>query len=241
MLGQTCRERRQRRRGKGTTGPIITRSFNDRRQWKQLYYAGCGKIDQHNRHRQHLLGLEKWWATQKWQTRVLHSALVGMTVVDAFLMCAAHLPDRGLEDTDGSMGTFITKLVAQMLPPVPIIERTAHTPGSGSSNASTAGVSSASSSSGAPPPPSEPPHLCALKRIGITIMQRGDSAGKKRSLDGRCSVYTRAGRKENEHSTRAPKTTWMCANCPGVCTCGTKTRNCLGEHRMDRDMESFQS
>jgi hypothetical protein len=78
---------------------------------------------------QHLLGLEKRWTTQKWKTRMLHSVLVSMTVVDAFLLCAALLPDRGLEDADGSMDTFITKLVAQMLPPVPIIERTVHAPG----------------------------------------------------------------------------------------------------------------
>ena len=35
----------------------------------ELHYAGCGKIDQHN---QCLLGLEKRWATQKWQTRILN-------------------------------------------------------------------------------------------------------------------------------------------------------------------------
>jgi len=64
-----------------------------------------------------MLGLEKKWKTQRWQTRVLHSTFVGMTTLDAFLMTQALLPDRGLEDADGSMDAFVTKLVAQMLPP----------------------------------------------------------------------------------------------------------------------------
>jgi hypothetical protein len=65
----------------------------------ELCYAGCGKIDQHDRHSQCLLDLEKRWATQEWKAHVLHSVLVSMTVVGAFLTCAALLPDRGLGST----------------------------------------------------------------------------------------------------------------------------------------------
>jgi hypothetical protein len=53
---------------------------------------------------------------------MLHSIFVGMNAVDAFLVTQALLPDRGLEDADGSMDTFVTKLVAQMLPPAPLLE-----------------------------------------------------------------------------------------------------------------------
>jgi hypothetical protein len=172
MPGATAKKKRQRDDGSNYY------KEHQRPEAMELCYAGCGKIDQHDRHRQHLLGLEKQWATQKWQTRMLHSVLISMTVVDAFLMCAALLPDRGLEDANGSMDTFVTKLVAQVLSPVPIIERAAHTPGSGSSNAPTANASSVSSSSSAPPPPPQPPHSCTLMRIGTTIMQH--AAGRQR-------------------------------------------------------------
>jgi len=80
MPGSTAKKKRQR-----DDGSNYYKEFQ-RPEAMELCYAGCGKIDQHNRHRQHLLGLEKRWATQKWQTRMLHSVLISMTVVDAFLM-----------------------------------------------------------------------------------------------------------------------------------------------------------
>ena len=126
---------------------------------------------------------------------MLHSVLIGMATVDAFLMTQALLPDRGLEDTDGSMGTFVMKLVAHMLPPVSLVEPSAGTPGSANSNA----TSSSSSTSTAPPSASNEPerHLCVLERIGHATIQSGDRAGKKRPMDGRCSTCQRADRKEN--------------------------------------------
>ena len=157
---------------------------------------------------------------------------VGMNTVDAFLMTQALLPDRGLEDTDGSMDTFVTKLVAQMLPPAPLLEPSVSTPGSSSS-------SSSSSTTVGPPSESNETErqLCKLTRIGQATIQSGAQAGKKRPLDQRCTMCQRAGRAENETSNRAPKTTWMCSICPDAYTCNAKNRNCLGEHRLDREME----
>jgi hypothetical protein len=166
----------------------------------ELHCTGCGKIDQHNRFQQCTLGLEKKWRTQRWQTRVLHSTFVGMTTLDAFLMTQALLPDRGLEDADGSMDTFVTKLVAQMLPPAPLLEPSVSTPGSSSSFSSTTVG-----------PPSEPPeserHLYKLTRVGRATIQSGTQAEKKRPLDQRCTLCQRAGYTENERSKQAPKTT----------------------------------
>jgi hypothetical protein len=111
---------------------------------------------------------------------MLHSVLIGMATVDAFLMTQALLPDRGLEDTDGSMGTFVMKLVAHMLPPVSLVEPSAGTPGSANSNA----TSSSSSTSTAPPSASNGPerNFCVLERIGHATIQSGDRAGKKRPM-----------------------------------------------------------
>jgi len=82
--------------------------------------------------------------------------------------------------------------------------------------------------------------LCVLERIGHATIQSGERAGKKRPLDGRCSMCQQAGRKENDGSKRSPKTMWRCTNCPDtLIMCDTKARNCLGEYRLDREMEMF--
>jgi Transposase IS4 len=54
-------------------------------QCGQVYYEGCGKIDQHNRLRQDSLNLEKKVQTMDWSSRANHSILA-MTVVDAFYL-----------------------------------------------------------------------------------------------------------------------------------------------------------
>jgi Transposase IS4 len=49
----------------------------------QVYYDGCGRIDEHNCHRQDSLNLEKKVQTMHWAHRANHS-IFGMCVVDAF-------------------------------------------------------------------------------------------------------------------------------------------------------------
>jgi Transposase IS4 len=59
----------------------------------ELYYKGCGKIDQHNRTRQDTLQLERKLQTNSWDKRV-NTTLFAMIVVDAFLLakgCGATL------------------------------------------------------------------------------------------------------------------------------------------------------
>jgi hypothetical protein len=111
---------------------------------------------------------------------MLHSALAGMTTVDAFLMTQALLPDRGLGDADGSMGTFVTKLVAQMLPPVPLVEPSVATPGSAHSN----GTSSSSSTSTAPPPlPMGLNDMCVCSNgLDMPLFSRGTNQAGKNDL-----------------------------------------------------------
>lgn len=51
----------------------------------ETYYTGCGKIDQHNRHRQDTLQLEKKLQTNDWSKRV-NLTIFSMIVIDAFLL-----------------------------------------------------------------------------------------------------------------------------------------------------------
>jgi hypothetical protein len=50
----------------------------------EVYYACCGKIDQHNRHRMDTLGMERKLGTTSWAMRV-NMSVFGMIVVDAWL------------------------------------------------------------------------------------------------------------------------------------------------------------
>ena len=62
----------------------------------EIYYATCGVIDQHNRHRQDTLSLEKKLQTRSWDKRVT-SSLFAMYCVDAWLMykgCTTDKPDQ---------------------------------------------------------------------------------------------------------------------------------------------------
>jgi hypothetical protein len=49
----------------------------------QVYYEGCGAIDQHNRHQQDGLDLEKKVQTMGWHNCAAHS-IFGMCIIDAF-------------------------------------------------------------------------------------------------------------------------------------------------------------
>ena len=63
----------------------------------QVFYQGCGMIDQHNRHRQDGLNLEKKVQTMGWHHRGNHS-IFGMCVVDAFDLavgCQGSINHRG--------------------------------------------------------------------------------------------------------------------------------------------------
>lgn len=51
----------------------------------EIYYSGCGKIDQHNRHRQGSLNLEKKLQVKDWAKRV-NTSIFGMIVVDTWLV-----------------------------------------------------------------------------------------------------------------------------------------------------------
>ena len=205
-LGQPAKKKRQRDDGSNYF------KFVTRPEALQRFYEACGAIDQHNRHRQHLLKLEKIWLTKRWQTRVLYSVMVGMVAADAHLMSAHLLPDRHSESKE-SMARFVAKLSAQMMP-----DEEPPGPPTASPATSLVSFSSASSDPG-----------CTLEKIGKVVIVEGKGAGKFRPADARCAMCIFHKRR---HGTtgRATKTIWRCAKHPDVPLCSAHKANCLGEH-----------
>ena len=77
----------------------------------ETYYTGCGKIDQHNRHRQDSLMLEKKLQTNDWSKRV-NLTIFSMIVIDSFLLakgCSA----RGSNCIEIKL--FIEKLAQELI------------------------------------------------------------------------------------------------------------------------------
>ena len=226
--GEPAKKKRQRDDGSNYFKLV------DRPVALQHFYDACGSIDQHNRHRQHLLKLEKIWRTHRWQTRVLYAVMVGMVTVDAHLMCAHLLPDRN-SDTKESMAGFVAKLVAQMLPD--------EIPGPPSTESPAVSVMSTPSSEGTTPGASSAAE-CYLEKIGSTIIGPGhQNAGKKRPTDSRCcmciTAKRRAVKKDGTSTGRAPKTIWRCGIHPDVPICHTHASNCLGEHIHNVNFENM--
>ena len=81
---------RQRWRQRDTTAnaaPVKELIRIPQPQVVQVYYDGCGKIDQHNRHRQDSLNIEKKVTTTDWAKRA-NLSIFGMIAVDAFYLLA---------------------------------------------------------------------------------------------------------------------------------------------------------
>jgi len=88
-LGPGAPIRRQRWRQVDTdtpnAEPVKVDIEIDQPEAAELYYSACGKIDQHNRHRQAGLMLETKLKTMNWHTR-MNLTLLGMVIVDSFLL-----------------------------------------------------------------------------------------------------------------------------------------------------------
>ena len=81
----------------------------------QDYYEGCGKIDQHNAHRQGTLKLEKMWKTKKWNARVTVSVL-SSCLVDAFLCWERYFPSDGDHELGSNLKSFVAKVIDEIRP-----------------------------------------------------------------------------------------------------------------------------
>jgi Transposase IS4 len=77
----------------------------------ETYYTGCGKIDQHNRHRQDTLQLEKKLQTNDWSKRV-NLTIFSMIVIDSFLLskgCSA------MNNLNFDIKLFLEKLAEELI------------------------------------------------------------------------------------------------------------------------------
>lgn len=74
----------------------------------EIYYETCGLIDQHNRHRQDTLQLEKKIETKDWATRI-GTTLFGMMIVDTWLVF------KGATCSSESQQDFYTYLAEELI------------------------------------------------------------------------------------------------------------------------------
>ena len=74
----------------------------------EVYYSACGKIDQHNRHRQDSLNLEKKIQVRDWAKRV-NISLFGMTIVDTWLVF------HGCTEAPETQKEFYTLLAEELI------------------------------------------------------------------------------------------------------------------------------
>lgn len=82
--GKIIKRRRWRQRDPTPNAePVLEMVHIAQTEAGQIYYEGCGAIDEHNRHRQEHLNLEKKVKTMTWSNRANHTIL-GMIIVDAF-------------------------------------------------------------------------------------------------------------------------------------------------------------
>ena len=77
----------------------------------EIYYDTCGKIDQHNRHRQKTLQIERKLKTTNWAIRV-NMTILGMIIVDTWLIWKGIC---GLTDADEDQKDFYTKLSEELI------------------------------------------------------------------------------------------------------------------------------
>jgi hypothetical protein len=78
------------------------------------YQGEMGFVDRHNQFRQGYLHLAKVWKTSRWQTRI-QLELLGLSMVDAFLACRAHMPKwQHLGHDESIFWKFVHTVIGQI-------------------------------------------------------------------------------------------------------------------------------
>ena len=80
----------------------------------EIYYDVCGAIDQHNRHRQDTLCIERKIETKSWDKRVTTS-IFGMYVVDTWLMYKGATTDSVNPDPELNQQEFYCALAEELI------------------------------------------------------------------------------------------------------------------------------
>ena len=94
---QIQRKRWRQRDPTPNADPEVEQVLINQPEAGEIYYSGCGKIDEHNRVRQEFVDLEKKIKTMDWNVRA-NQSIFGMVVVDAYRLkqgCQGGLSARG--------------------------------------------------------------------------------------------------------------------------------------------------
>lgn len=96
-----------------TTPPTCIEVVVQQTAITELYFAACGKIDQHNRDRQATLGLERKFKTHDWSMRV-NMSIFSMCIVDSWRVwsriCSKE-QERNKETQKAFYGNLATELI----------------------------------------------------------------------------------------------------------------------------------
>ena len=90
--------------------PVLEEVIIPQPQVTQMYHAGAGKIDEHNRDRQEYLDLEKKIRVMQWDKRA-NLSIFAMTVVDAWKLCQGCAPGTRI----GGARTFFEELLTDLI------------------------------------------------------------------------------------------------------------------------------
>ncbi len=108
--GAPIKRRRWRQQDPTSTNnpPVLQDITIKQTEAGELYYSGCGAIDEHNRHRQEHLNLEKKLAVMQWDKRA-NLSLFGMVCVDAFKLY------NGCRGSTGGARAFFEELATGLI------------------------------------------------------------------------------------------------------------------------------
>jgi len=186
--------------------------YIDQPEAADLYYSACGKIDQHNRHRQASLMLEKKLITRNWNVRV-NQTLFGMSVVDSFLLM------------QGCQGNWLVQRLYYELLAQDLIDNQYDTIGLRPRNKRKADDDASTAASSLP---SKEQHLTAP-----TPTKRMKNGNRKHRMQGLCMVCKHKSKtsfvcrkcQSNQLSTDK-KQHWICRR-------GAATLDCMSQHIQD--------
>ena len=171
----------------------------------QDYYEACGRIDLHNKYRQGILRLEKFWKTVKWNSRVMTSIL-SSSMVDAFCAWEHHFPPSDPDDDIPSrLKLFVSHVIDEIKPkmdkdPSELIH--------------------------------DDLHPCQLELIGKRRGKEGKTKGKILTKQARCTMCKK--RRNRGKDGRSTRTSWRCKAHPGVYLCAEHAGPCLALHREEQ-------
>ena len=80
----------------------------------EIYYNTCAAIDQHNRHQQDTLKVERKMQTKSWEKRI-NSSIFGMNFVDAWLMYRGCTTDTLHKEPDLNQQYFYSVLAEELI------------------------------------------------------------------------------------------------------------------------------